>query len=290
MNKNKFTLSWIKSREYYDDQARSNLLIKFLSINNIKLNTMIDLGGGTGSFMRWCYSRNIYLEKIKVIDNDNNLLKNLPKFFMAHAKKNNYTLMKNNMKSYQIISNKKTHVTKLELQIADIVNNYQEINHYNLISFSAMLDLLTRDFMKKIFSIIKRDKILYFTLCFNGRVKWNSTTKFDKYIINNFNKDQKTNKGNGIALGSDGYKYIKAITLKHGYELHKDDSSWLIKSDTIEKQVFQKRYIKTIYDALKNDDITDKKILRDWKEQRLNLITDKLSQVCVGHDDILIKT
>ena len=72
--------------------------------------------------------------------------------------------------------------------------------------------------------------------------------------------------------------------------MHKDDSSWLIKSDTIEKQVFQKRYIKTIYDALKNDDITDKKILRDWKEQRLNLITDKLSQVCVGHDDILIKT
>ena len=60
MDKNKFTLTWISSREIFDSKSRSSLLINLCKKKKKKSNKIIDLGSGSGSFLRWCYASEIF--------------------------------------------------------------------------------------------------------------------------------------------------------------------------------------------------------------------------------------
>ena len=51
MKQDKFNLSWITQRENYDNNSRSSLLNNFLIKNKDRINNIIDLGCGTGSFL-----------------------------------------------------------------------------------------------------------------------------------------------------------------------------------------------------------------------------------------------
>ena len=88
-------------------------------------------------------------------------------------------------------------------------------------------------------------------------------------------------KGTGLALGSECVKYIKYYSQKKKYKCLKKDSSWFIKSNKQLDQIFQHQYIKTIIKALKEDDITDKKILKEWHEERTKKIESKKSNLIV---------
>jgi len=63
MKQDKFNLSWITQRENYDNNSRSSLLNNFLIKNKDRINNIIDLGCGTGSFLRWCFKNKIAINK-----------------------------------------------------------------------------------------------------------------------------------------------------------------------------------------------------------------------------------
>ena len=54
------------------------------------------------------------------------------------------------------------------------------INEYDLISLSALSDLLSKNLIRKLFSKIAQNKYIYFSLCFNAKIKWSPTNEFDK--------------------------------------------------------------------------------------------------------------
>ena len=66
MKQDKFNLSWITQRENYDNNSRSSLLNNFLIKNKDRINNIIDLGCGTGSFLRWCFKNKIVAVKSKL--------------------------------------------------------------------------------------------------------------------------------------------------------------------------------------------------------------------------------
>ena len=74
-----FSLSWIKSREPYDLVSRSKILTDLYKKNKEVFRNIVDLGGGTGSFLRWCHYKNIEYDKILITDHD---LKLLNRFFI----------------------------------------------------------------------------------------------------------------------------------------------------------------------------------------------------------------
>ena len=135
-----------------------------------------------------------------------------------------------------------------------------------------------------------KDKYIYFSLCFNGKIKWLPTNEFDKYITRQFNRHQMQNKGFGIALGSENIKYIESIAKEKSYSFFKKDSSWKIDTFSNKSKLFQQKYLRIVSTALKNDDRTDKNILKLWISKRMELIKSKKSKLNVGHNDILIKT
>jgi hypothetical protein len=288
MQANKFTTTWINLRESYDMLSRSDLLQNLYKKNKMNLKKVIDLGGGNGSFLRWCHYKNIIYDDFLIIDNDEALLKSFYPRTKSYLSKMSLSLKKDNMMSYRIQNIKKNKDGFITLKKQDFYKSIDIINDYNLVSFSAVSDLLSKKFIKYLFDKIDKGTNLYFSICFDGRVKWKNKNKHDKYIVSMFNQHQKQEKTTGVALGLNSINFIKNLSKKNGYKIYIADSSWSVDSQDNDSRIFQKAYINTIYKPLKKYELTDQDILKDWLRSKQNDIESKNSNLVVGHKDILI--
>lgn len=290
MQTHKFSISWIKLRESFDSESRSLLLSKCYSRNKDIVKNIIDLGGGNGSFLRWCHSKNIIYDSFLITDHDQALLKNFYVTTKKYLSKYPIKLIKNNTSSYLLERDDIQKNSIISLKNQEMMNSIKLINNYSLISLSAVTDLLSKNYIKKLFDEIKIDKYIYFSICFDGRVKWKNKNKYDKYIISMFNKHQRQEKTLGMAMGSDSIKIIKDMSLKRGYKVSIADSSWVLDSDSSISRDFQISYLNTICKPLKSFDLIDKNILKEWFDIKSKDIMLKKSNLMVGHKDLLIKT
>ena len=290
MQANKFTTTWINLRESYDMLSRSDLLQNLYKNNKMNLKKVIDLGGGNGSFLRWCHYKNITYDDFLIIDNDEALLKSFYSRTKSYLSMMSLSLIKDNMMSYRIQNLKNNKDGFITLKKQDFYKSIDTINDYNLVSFSAVSDLLSKKFIKCLFDKVNKGTNLYFSICFDGRVKWKNKNKHDKYIVSMFNQHQKQEKTTGVALGLDSIKFIKNLSTKNDYKIYIADSSWSVDSHDNDSRVFQKAYLNTIYKPLKKYELTDRDILEDWLRSKKNDIEGKNSNLVVGHKDILIET
>ena len=290
MQKDKFGLTWITEREFYDKKSRSDLLNRELKKYSASINKAIDLGCGTGAFLRWCIAQELFFHEVKLIDYDQRLLNSVYTNFKIFLKGTSYILKKLNSRKYLITNSSSLKEMTIASFKKNILNSLEEINEHDLVSLSALSDLLSKNLIRKLFSKIAQNKYIYFSLCFNGKIKWSPTNEFDKYMENNFNKHQLQDKGFGIALGKNSPEYIELTAKKKSYTCMKKDSSWRIGSTTERDKLFQKRYLKIMLNTLKKDTITDKNILKSWYLKRMQKIKLTSSKLVVGHSDIIIKT
>ena len=290
MQANKFTTTWINLRESYDMLSRSNLLQNLYKNNKMNLKKVIDLGGGNGSFLRWCHYKNIIYDDFLIVDNDEALLKSFYPRTKSYLSTMSLSLVKDNMMSYRIQSLKKNKDGFITLKKQDLYKSIDIINDYNLVSFSAVSDLLSKKFIKCLFDKIDKGTNLYFSICFDGRVKWKNKNKHDKYIVSMFNQHQKQEKTTGVALGLNSINFIKSLSKKNDYKIYIADSSWSVDSYDNDSRIFQKAYLSTIYKPLKKFELIDQDILEDWLRSKQIDIESKNSNLVVGHKDILIET
>jgi len=290
MQANKFTATWINLRESYDMLSRSDLLQNLYKNNKLNLKKVIDLGGGNGSFLRWCHYKNIIYDDFLIIDNDEALLKSFYPRTKSYLSTISLSLIKDNMMSYRIQNLKTNKDGFITLKKQDFYKSIDIINDYNLVSFSAVSDLLSKKFIKCLFDKIDKGTNLYFSICFDGRVKWKNKNKHDKYIVSMFNQHQKQEKTTGVALGLNSINFIKNLSKKNDYKIYIADSSWSVDSQDNDSRIFQKAYLNTIYKPLKKFELTDKDILENWLKSKQNDIENKNSNLVVGHKDILIET
>ena len=290
MQANKFTATWINLRESYDMLSRSDLLQNLYKNNKLNLKKVIDLGGGNGSFLRWCHYKNIIYDDFLIIDNDEALLKSFYPRTKSYLSTISLSLIKDNMMSYRIQNLKTNKDGFITLKKQDFYKSIDIINDYNLVSFSAVSDLLSKKFIKCLFDKINKGTNLYFSICFDGRVKWKNKNKHDKYIVSMFNQHQKQEKTTGVALGLNSINFIKNLSKKNDYKIYIADSSWSVDSQDNDSRIFQKAYLNTIYKPLKKFELTDKDILENWLKSKQNDIENKNSNLVVGHKDILIET
>ena len=290
MEQDKFSLSWIKAREKYDSKHRSNLLKEQYKKDKSFFNKIIDLGSGNGSFLRYCHNKKIVFEEMLLIDYNSKLLRDFYASTYNYLNGTNYNILKESPTKYQLKKIDTIKTENIQLMNTDILKSLDIINNYNLISLSAMSDILPILFIKKLLNKVGKNKIIYFSICFDGSIKWDSSHKYDKYVLTMFNKHQEMNKISGYVVGSKSIKLIKEYSAKKKYSFQIKDSSWELKSYDENAKYFQKMYLDTIYKPLKKDDITDKDMLSEWRKVKLKDIVSGKSKITVGHKDILILT
>jgi SAM-dependent methyltransferase len=290
MNFNKFRLSWINAREEYDFLARSNLLCEYFNKNKQNSIRIIDLGCGTGSFLRWCYYTKINFDEMLLVDHDKKLLNQFLIITKKFLNKYDYKISKQTSTSFDIMKKNIIKKNNVKLKKQDILMTLSIINEYNLISLSAIADILPKIFITNLFSSVEPKKIIYFSICFNGKIKWNIVNEHDKYIISRFNNHQQSLKDDIYAMGAKSIKLIKNLSKRKKFNLLHKDSSWIIASKKNSDKLFQKQYLKTIYNALKKDKETNNDILSNWYKFRIKKIDLHKSNLVVGHEDILVLT
>tara|TARA_B110000459_G_C16455106_1_gene422551 strand:- start:188 stop:871 length:684 start_codon:yes stop_codon:yes gene_type:complete len=225
-----------------------------------------------------------------LIDYDSKLLRDFYASTYSYLNGKDYSILKESPTKYKL---KKIDIIKtknIQLMNTDILKSLNIINNYDLISLSAMSDILPTLFIKKLLNKVDKNKIIYFSICFDGNIKWASSHKYDKYILTMFNKNQETNKSSGYAVGAKSIKLIREHSMKKKYNFQIEDSSWQLNSYNESSKYFQKMYLDTIYKPLKKDDITDKDMLSEWRKVKLKDIVAGKSKIVVGHKDILILT
>ena len=106
-----------------------------------------------------------------------------------------------------------------ELTIEDCIVDFSNIHklpleEVNLITTSALLDLVSADFITELTKQIKtmnkhRPVGLYSALNYDGSIKWLPDHSLDHAILDCFNQDQRRDKGFGPALGPAAGKFLQ---------------------------------------------------------------------------------
>tara|TARA_B100000900_G_scaffold154893_1_gene131547 strand:+ start:1629 stop:2501 length:873 start_codon:yes stop_codon:yes gene_type:complete len=285
---NKFSKSWINMRLEYDNYSRSNILNKYLKNNKYMPDIdLIDMCSGSGNFLIWLIKNELSFNEYTLIDNDTNLLKsiksnlrkNIPKDLKIKSNTNNMNL---------ILCKDKFISSKVLIKKNDCDNFNYKTKRFHIISYSAALDLMSKSSIIKAIKRVNNLNAIYFSLCFNGIVKWTPTNTFDKYILSFFNKHQRTDKGFGEALGPESIDFVNRYSIKQGMKVTTKHSPWIINNKTNQDKIFMNRYLLDIKKALFHMEGIDRNILRNWYKDKKRDIEKKSIKLYVGHQDILI--
>ncbi|MDP1931835.1 MAG: class I SAM-dependent methyltransferase [Gammaproteobacteria bacterium] len=261
-----FSVTWLDLREGADFAARDKTLaaraLQWMSAYADAIPLIVDLGSGTGSTLRAltalgaedCAKNLVW----RLVDHDPALL--------------NEALRRHG----------KTHV--IEDYEADLLAiDSLPLTGARLVSASALFDLVSRNVVDKLAArLAQQGTALYAALNYDGCTQWNPPHPLDSDVLEAFNKDQRRDKGLGMALGTDSGSYLKAAFEKQGYEVQMADSPWTLGT---ENRAMVEALIDGIASAVATGYGLNPEALHHWKQFRLQ---NAATGTCiVGHNDIL---
>ncbi len=286
MKKDYFTSTWLALRESYDISSRNKNLTKFIK----KSDSILDIGSGTGAFSRWCLENNIFFDTMMLLDHDQRLLNNSYKITSQFCKSKRLIFEKISAKEFKVKDPINEFTFKFKTLHKDLSLVFNLINSFDVLSMSALIDLLSINYLNKLFKNINRDKVIIMTLCFNGQIHWNNRNSHDKYIINEFNREQKSIKGGNLSLGYESIDKVKQLAKKKKFKFSVYDSSWKLSSSSANDKHFHQKYLETIYKPLKKNNQIDRQLLDQWFISKIKMINNGSLETKVGHNDIIIQT
>ncbi len=275
-------------RVEYDNYSRSNILDKYFNkkrdISDIEL---IDMCCGSGNFLIWSIKNKLFFSGYTLIDNDIKLLKSIKSNLRKNTSKD--LTIKSNTNNMNLILIRGSHnSSKVLIKKNDCDEFNYKTKRFHVISYSAVLDLMSKSSIIKALKRANDINVIYFSLCFNGMVKWTPSNIFDKYILSFFNNHQRMDKGFGSALGFKSIDFVKRCAIKKDMNIIIKNSPWIINNKSNKDKTFMNRYLLDVKKALFHMEGIDKDILRKWFSEKKNDIENKSIKLYVGHQDILI--
>ena len=255
-----FNNNWLKLRETVDKKSRNLKIIKLINkkFNNNEPISIIDLGTGAGS------NFNYLKPKLKFYQN----------WVFTDISSNSMDYFKRNIK----LSNK---IIKTKFQIFDVIKDLNKIKFksFDIVTGSAFLDILPRRWFYKFHKFNINTEIVLFALNYNGDFKFFPKHKYDKKIVNFFNKDQKTDKGIGNkAIGPDCSKLINNV-FKKTHNTYLMNSKW----DVVKNYQFQKYFLYFCSKVIKKNRVD----YSSWLKFRYNCIKQRNSKLILQNTDFL---
>ena len=263
-----FSIEWLNLREQPDLRARSvellDLALTFLETGASVSSRprVLDLGAGTGATLRAVVRRS-----------------------EALGKSLNWCLVDNDAQSLEEASRRHgidCHLELLNQDLSDI--SRLPFAGVTLVTASALLDLVSADFIDRLVaSLAEQPGVgLYIALTYDGAMQWTPPHPLDEQVTAVINRDQKEDKGFGLALGPDASSYAETLLEHHGFRVETRPSPWRLRGDDVE---MVKEFVTGIGSTVLRESRLDPEVVEEWIQFRHAHASD--GHCVVGHVDLL---
>jgi SAM-dependent methyltransferase len=275
-----FSAGWLAEREAADSRARSDGLVATLPG---RFESIVDLGAGTGSNLRWLAPRLDSPQQWTLVDNDADLLVAGRKATRAWAQNLGFSARG---RGSQLSVTGPDFDCRIETVRLDLAGGLGELEFPAgcLVAASALLDLVSRQWLEQLIARIDQpDASILWTLTYDGRVTIDPADDIDDAILACLNRHQATDKGFGPALGPDAWLVAQSLLDRAGFDVCVVDSSW--QCGKVDKALI-KTLIGGWASAAKEIAPDESRSIEKWRKQRLRQAARGELEVSVGHQDI----
>ncbi|MDC0434401.1 class I SAM-dependent methyltransferase [bacterium] len=281
-----FSESWLELREPADHAARSTAVLDKLVHWRKSHDTLrvMELGAGTGSNLRYLMPALGHDQHWLLMDNDAALLEHLPKLMQQFTDTHHAQLTGNSDCLFVEHANFSARITTRVIDLASQLDQLMQ-QETHLLTASALLDLTSAAWLDQLASIVHQHQCAcLFALNYNGTIDWQPVSESDAAVSNLLNRHQLGEKGFGAALGPAAGSYF-ADQLQHSNnKVVVESSDWQIDESMAALQL---AIIEGWAPAAIEQDSGAAGQIDTWFEQRKAWITEGVSRLSVGHNDVL---
>lgn len=255
-----FDAHWLSLREPADVKARVRHILSLVAekLDNHPSPAVLDIGCGTGSTYR---SLAPFLKKETrwtLLDNDQVLLDEVA---ARHGEK---------------VGRVRKDLNALdELPLADI----------SLVTASALFDLCSEDFIRRFCIHLSDRRIgLYAALNYDGRTEWSDPHTLDATMIAAFNAHQRSDKGFGLSLGPEAWRFLAGTLNALDYGIHTAESPWILSA---KERALHLALLQGIATAVSEYGLVDEDEVAAWYGFRHRSALAGRGTCFIGHQDIV---
>ncbi|MEQ1855141.1 MAG: class I SAM-dependent methyltransferase [Longimicrobiales bacterium] len=257
-----FDAEWLDQREPVDHRSRASAPLEPLRAwwTRRRASTVLDLGCGTGSNLRYLAAKLPAPQRWTVVDHDSQLLGRV-RTPDADVK-----------------------VRKVLGDLA--VVGLAEVEGSDLVTASALLDLVSADWLRTLVdACVAARSAALFALTYDGTIGWPRGEDADDGLIRDaVNQHQRRDKGIGPALGPDAAPVAEELFRAIGYQTWLLASPWaLAPSDAALSRALVDGWVR----AASEMEPRDAERIRLWGQRRRAAAAEADFALVVGHLDLL---
>ncbi len=274
----RFEAAWLALREPADAAARSDRLTARAGswlASRTAPHTLLDLGSGTGSNVRFLAPRLPGPQHWRLVDHDGELL--------AGARKRLHGLLDEDGGHPEIAAA----CHDLAAIDSDLVEGA------DLVAASALLDLVSRRWLEILAETCAAGgQALLMTLTVDGdwgfvdRTDRRVETTTDARVRQRFRAHQGRDKGLGAALGPDASEQLARRLEDAGFDVEREASPWRLEAGNAAHHPLAGKLLANWRDAAIEHAGGDDASIRRWHDRRLDAVLAGDLGVFVGHEDL----
>ena len=253
-----FSADWLALREPADAAARSSALASFVATHlqaQRPRRRLLDLGGGTGSNIRYLSPKLPSPQEWTIVDSDPHLLALAP-----------------------------AGVASRHADLNVVITDDELFRESGLVTASALLDLVSDSWLARLVEqCAAAGSAVLFALTYNGTIDCDPRDLEDEDVRVLVNEHQITDKGFGRALGPAAEARVAELLTVAGYDVRRERSDWRLAGAEAE---LQRQLISGWADAASQMKPTHARAFAEWRDRRIAYVDSGDSRIVVGHVDV----
>jgi hypothetical protein len=280
-----FEADWLDQRERLDYAARDKRLAVTLAQQLPMRPRLIDLGAGTGSLFRFMASIIARPQSWIFADADRSLIEAAFDRTAGWARGCGFSVRLTKESRAPALTIGTSHgawrINTLAIDLAKVPCGLP-LDRVDAVVCSALLDLASRQWMERLFAALRTP--FYASLTVDGRDAWSPRHAADLAVRLAFRRDQRREKGLGLALGVDAARVAEELLAALEFETLGATSDWrIVRGERSLGRLFARITAQAASRAMP----TRAGKIAAWYRARLDQAARARLSIRIGHCDIL---
>jgi len=280
-----FASDWLALREPVDHRARAGGLLEPLltwwgvarARTGDQTLTVVDLGSGTGSNLRYLAPRLPGPQAWTLVDHDTALLERVA---LPDTPRLTVSTLRRDLTGDDPQSASAGHGA-----FASLIRPAAQPFPTSLVTASALFDLVSDVWLGRLARAIAREgAAALFALSYDGHISWGKPDPDDEFVRAAVNAHQRGEKGFGTALGPTAGDAIEAAFHSEGYRTTRAPSPWRLGPAEAE---LTHQLVAGWCTAAAEQRPDEREVITAWGERRRSSIDAGTFELTVGHVDVL---